>query len=165
MEKILFIAVMAILPLLYSCNQNTTNNMTDRIEIQDLINTYAHCADNREAQKQAELFTENAIVNVFMGKEKQAVQTLHGRKELAEAFQTLKQYDITTHFNGQSIISITGDTATNESYCLAHHIKNFEKSLLIMSIRYQDKLVKQNGKWLFAERNLFIDWTDTRELH
>ncbi len=138
--------------------------MTDRIEIQDLINTYAQCADNREAQKQAELFTENAVVKVFSGKESQPVQVLTGRKELAEAFQTLNQYDVTTHFNGQSIISINGDTASNESYCLAHHIKYAEKTLLVMSIRYRDKLVKQNSKWLFAERDLFIDWVDNREL-
>ncbi|SEK65911.1 SnoaL-like domain-containing protein [Parapedobacter koreensis] len=138
--------------------------MQDRIEIQDLINAYAQCADNREAQKQAELFTENAAVHVSNGKEKQAVQTLHGRKELAEAFQALKQYDVTTHFNGQSTVSVNGDKATNESYCLAHHIKYDKKMLLIMSIRYKDILVKQNGKWLFAERNLSIDWTDNREL-
>jgi hypothetical protein len=163
MKKKLILLAILLLSIVYSCKNNRTN-MTDRIEIQDLINTYAHCADNREAQKQAELFTENAVVNVFMGKEKQAVQTLHGRKELAEAFQALKQYDVTTHFNGQSIVSINGDTATNESYCLAHHIKYAEKTLLIMSIRYRDKLVKQNNKWLFAERDLFIDWTDSREL-
>jgi hypothetical protein len=162
MKKIVFLVVIAILPIIYSCKPNTV--MEGRIQIQDLINAYAHCADNREAQKQAELFTENAVVNVFNGKEKQAVQTLHGRKELAEAFRKLKQYDVTTHFNGQSTVSINGDSATGESYCLAHHIKIAEKSLLIMSIRYHDKFVKQNGHWLFTERNLYVDWTDNREL-
>lgn len=163
MKKTLFLVVILLLPLIHSCKLNTL--MEERIQIQDLINTYAHYADNREAQKQAELFTENAVVNVFNRKEKQAVQTLQGRKQLAEAFRELKQYDATTHFNGQCTVSINGDSATGESYCLAHHIKIAEKSLLIMSIRYHDKFVKQNGHWLFAERNLFIDWTDNRELH
>ena len=33
---------------------------------------------------------------------------------------------------------------------------------MIASIRYLDAFSKQNGAWLFAERKLMVDWTDTR---
>jgi len=36
---------------------------------------------------------------------------------------------------------------------------------MVASIRYpvpSDTFVKQDGAWLFAERRLLVDWTDTR---
>jgi hypothetical protein len=71
----------------------------------------------------------------------------------------------TTHFNGQSTVSLDGGRATGESYCLAHHLSTSEdgqSTLMIASIRYLDELVKQDGQWLFAERRLMVDWTETR---
>jgi len=35
---------------------------------------------------------------------------------------TLKKYDVTMHFNGQTTIHLSGDSASGETYCLAHHI-------------------------------------------
>ncbi|HKN89277.1 MAG TPA: nuclear transport factor 2 family protein [Acidimicrobiia bacterium] len=71
----------------------------------------------------------------------------------------------TTHFNGQSTVSVDGDRATGESYCLAHHLSKDEdgqRTMMIASIRYLDEFVKQDGDWLFAERRLMVDWTETR---
>ena len=55
--------------------------------------------------------------------------------------------------------------ATGESYCLAHHLTEAEdgfRTLMVASIRYLDTFVKQDGAWLFAERRLMVNWTDTR---
>ena len=30
------------------------------------------------------------------------------------------------------------------------------------ALRYLDGFVKQNGAWMFAERRLMVDWTETR---
>lgn len=155
------------LPFLHACNPNNTN-MNDRIEIQDLVNNYAYYADGRDAQKQANLFTTNAVLNIFMGKISKPDRVRNGRKELQSAFETLRQYEYTTHFNGQSTItSLNGNSATGIAYCLAHHIKteDGETTLLIMSIRYHDNYVKQDGKWYFAKRDLIVDWTDLRKIH
>jgi hypothetical protein len=56
--------------------------------------------------------------------------------------------------------------ATRISYCLAHHVKELDgkRSLMIASIRYSDTFVKQNGAWYFAERKLFVDWIETRQM-
>jgi hypothetical protein len=89
---------------------------------------------------------------------------LHGRSALAPVFADLNQYQATTHFNGQSTIRLDGDRATGESYCIAHHVTldGNKRTLMIASIRYLDKFVKQDGTWLFAERRLMVDWTETR---
>jgi hypothetical protein len=80
-------------------------------------------------------------------------------------FDDLNQYVATMHFNGQSTISLDGDQATGESYCLAHHLsvaEDGQRTLTVASIRYLDQFVRQNGQWLFAERRLMVNWIDTR---
>ena len=92
-------------------------------------------------------------------------QDLHGREALAPVFDALNAYLATTHFNGQSTVELDGDRATGESYCLAHHLtqdQDGSRTLMVASIRYLDTFVKQDGAWLFAERRLMVDWTDTR---
>jgi len=107
----------------------------DRLAIRELVEAYAHCADRRDA--------------------------------LAPVFADLNKYDATTHFVGQStIFSLTEDKAIAESYCLAHHITVAEEKrrLMIASLRYLDTFVKQGGDWLFAERQLYVDWTEERAI-
>jgi hypothetical protein len=62
-------------------------------------------------------------------------------------------------------VVLNGDRATGESYCVAHHLsvdQDGERTLMIAAIRYLDTFVKQDGVWLFAERRLMVDWTETR---
>jgi hypothetical protein len=35
---------------------------------------------------------------------------------------------------------------------------------MVASLRYLDKLLKENGRWLFSERRLMVDWIETRPL-
>ena len=60
-----------------------------------------------------------------------------------------------------------GDRATGECYCIAHHLftENGERKLMIAWLRYGDTFVKVDGAWLFAERKLYVDWTETRPSH
>ena len=138
----------------------------DRIAIKNLIDGYSHDADRREAEKQAGLFTPDGEIEVFQGEPgvNKATALIKGRKDLIVGFQTLKKYDITMHFNGQSTIQIKGDTATGETYCLAHHIwkENGQRMLMVMGIRYYDTFVRIGGRWYFARRQLIFDWIDKR---
>ena len=138
----------------------------DRLAIRELFDAYASCADRRDARGQMALFTEDTRFLVFMDATSATpTQELHGRESLAPVFDNLNTYVATTHFNGQSTISLQGDRATGESYCIAHHLsvaEDGERTLMIASIRYLDEFVKQDGDWLFAERRLMVDWTETR---
>ena len=99
------------------------------------------------------------------GEGSEPTQELNGREALTPVFDDLNRYDATTHFNGQSTVTLNGDRATGESYCLAHHLTEAEdgsRTLMVASIRYLDTFVKQDGAWLFAERRLMVNWTDTR---
>ena len=138
----------------------------DRLAIRELVDAYAHCADRRDAKGQLALFTDDTRFLVFYDLTcEEPSQELHGRESLAPVFDDLNQYVVTMHFNGQSTISLDGDRAAGESYCLAHHLsvaEDGQRTLMVASIRYLDEFVKQNGQWLFAERRLMVNWIDTR---
>lgn len=140
----------------------------DRLAIRELIETYAHCADRRDAEGQKSLFTEDTHFVVYMdAKNPTPSQELDSREALGPVFAALNQYEATTHFLGQStLFTLAKDQAKGETYCLAHHvtIDGGARRLMIASLRYLDTFVKADGGWLFAERRLYVDWTDERAL-
>ena len=140
----------------------------DRLEIRELVDAYAHCADRRDAKGQMSLFTPDAHFVVFMDtRSDKPSMELKRREDLASVFHELNKYEATTHFMGQSTVVLDGERATGETYCIAHHVSAFEgkRTLFIASLRYYDVFAKVEGKWLIAERKLMVDWTDTRPIN
>jgi hypothetical protein len=140
----------------------------DRLAIRELIEAYAHCADRRDAKGQMALFTADTHFVVYMNaKDPTPSQELRSREALAPVFADLNKYEATTHFVGQStILTLSDDRATGETYCLAHHVTGDggQRRLMIASLRYLDTFVKIDGAWLFSERQLYVDWIDERPL-
>ena len=146
----------------------TPEEAADRFAIRELVEAYAHCADRRDAQGQMSLFTTDTHFVVYMNaKDPTPTQELHSREALAPVFADLNKYDATTHFVGQStIFTLEAGRATGEAYCLAHHVymKDGKRRLMLASLRYLDTFVKTDGAWLFAERLLYVDWLEERNL-
>jgi ketosteroid isomerase-like protein len=140
----------------------------DRLAIRELVEAYAHCADRRDAKGQMSLFTADTHFVVFMNaKDPTPSQELHSRDALAPVFADLNQYAATLHFLGQTtILTLTRDRGTGETYCLPHHltIDGKNRHLMIAALRYTDTFAKTDGEWLFAERKLYVDWLEQREL-
>jgi ketosteroid isomerase-like protein len=146
----------------------TPAEQADRLAIRELVDAYAHCADRRDAAGQKSLFTEDTHFVVYMGGQgSEPTQVLDGRESLTPVFDDLNRYQATMDFNGQSTVTLDGDRATGESYCIAHHLftEDGERKLMVAWLRYGDTFVKLDGEWLFAERNLYVDWTETRPSH
>jgi len=145
----------------------TPEEAADRLAIRELVDAYAHYADRRDCEGQMALFTEDTRFLVFMdAKVSTPSQTITRRADLRPVFEDLRQYEATTHVNGQSTVVLNGASATGESYCLAHHVKvqDGRRSLMVASIRYLDTFIRQAGRWLFSERRLMVDWVETRAL-
>jgi len=138
----------------------------DRLAIRELVEAYARCADRRDAKGQMALFTEDTHFVVYMdAKDPTPSQELHSRAALAPVFDELNKYAATQHFVGQStIVTLVGDKATGDAYCMAHHLSvNGEKrQLMVAALRYADVFRKIDGAWLFAERRLYVDWLEER---
>ena len=145
----------------------TPAEAADRLALRELFDAYAHCADRRNAEGQKALFTDDTRFAVYMdGQGTDPTYVLEGREALAPAFDDLKRYEATTHFNGQSTVTIDGNRATGESYTIAHHIytEDGTRKIMIASLRYLDTFAKLDGRWFFAERDLILDWSETRPL-
>jgi ketosteroid isomerase-like protein len=140
----------------------------DRLAVRELFDAYAHCADRRDVDGQKALFAEDAVFAVYMnGEGSEATYVLNGREALTPVFEDLKRYDATTHFNGQSTITLDADRATGESYTIAHHVytEDGTPKIMIAALRYLDSFAKLEGRWYFAERKLIVDWTETRAMN
>src|SRR6202040_3266561 len=146
----------------------STEEAADRLAIRELVEAYAHCADRRDAKGQMMLFTPDTHFVVYMdAKAPKPSMELHSRDELAPVFADLNQYAATMHFLGQTtILTLTRDRGTGETYCMPHPltIDGKNRRLMIAALRYTDAFVKMDGAWLFAERKLYVDWLEQREL-
>jgi hypothetical protein len=145
----------------------TPSEAADRLALRELFDAYAHCADRRDAEGQKALFTDDTRFAVYMdGEDSEPTYVLHGREALTPVFDDLDRYEVTTHFNGQSTVTVDGDRATGESYTIAHHLftEDGTRKIMIASLRYLDDFAKIDGRWYFAERQLILDWSETRAI-
>jgi hypothetical protein len=144
--------------------QNRSVNMLeieDKIALRALVDTFSILADQKEARKQTELFTENAIVETYINGT--LATKLKGREEIGNTFENfLKNFDIVYHFNGQHLVSIQGDHATGTLYCMTYLFgtENGKKLKTSIGVRYHDEYVRENGKWLIGKRTSFFDWLE-----
>src|SRR6201986_463087 len=103
----------------------TPAEAADRLALRELFDAYAHCADRRDAEGQKALFTVDTRCAVYLnGAGSEASYVLEGREALTPVFADLNRYETTTHFNGQSTVTLDGGRATGERYTIAHHVSN-----------------------------------------
>jgi SnoaL-like domain len=140
----------------------------DRLAIREIVEAYAHCADRRDAKGQMALFTADTHFVVYMNaRDPTPSQELHSREALAPVFADLNKYAATMHFLGQTtILTLTNDRGTGETYCMPHHltVDGAKRSLMTAALRYYDIFVKLDDAWFFAERLLYVDWIEERIL-
>ena len=128
----------------------------DFIEIQQLMYRYARCADQRDYEGFASVYTEDATL-VFMGNEMVGLATIQN------ALTALEQYKRTFHQVFNIDYQVDGHKATGETYCLAAHIMDGDTGEIKhdMAIRYKDKLTKEAEGWRIQVRELELVWTQT----
>lgn len=122
--------------------------------IRALACRYAQAVDRRDWAQLATLFTEDAAVEG-------PGFTLPGRDAILAGMRPLDQYRATQHHVHNQLVTVNGDVASAETYCIANHVytRAGVDRKLDWGIRYQDSLVLRNGQWLFTRRSLLIDWT------
>ena len=134
--------------------------LKDKQGIRDLVYTYSHAADRRDYQLLATCFTPD-LVFVIAGATYAA-----NRDQFIYKVQGIERYHTTFHFNANHLAQIHGDTATAETYTLAHHFYTQEgrDALYLLGIRYLDNLVREDSRWLFKRREVVIDWEQGKGL-
>jgi hypothetical protein len=141
----------------------------DQAELLGLVSAYARCVDRRDYAGLAGLFAPGSRVGKFEGPLGQLGSGYW--RDGGEPFATSvranhARYLVTTHHLGQHTTRIDADSADGETYCLAHHVYEQDGRRLnrVMAIRYLDDYSRSPAGWLFAERRLYVDWTEYRDM-
>lgn len=124
---------------------------------------YALGADRRDVDLFLGAFGDGAVLRVYDPATADApVSTRDTPERLANIIERLRTYDATYHLLGQS--AYDGDRG--EVYCVAHHLDRARGTDHVMYIRYRDRYVHDGpaGAWRIAERDVLVDWTETRRV-
>lgn len=143
--------------------------LLDRLALRDLVDRYATTVDRRQPEATAELFVPDGELCIFERGKPDPVRERVGRPAIAAAMKGLERYDVTLHVVGNHTAVIDGDTATGETYCLAHHVRDVEQPDgpaqpydFVMHIRYLDRYRRTDDGWRIERRELQIELTEDR---
>ena len=140
----------------------------DRLAIRELVEAYAHRADQADIPGMVALFSPHPYFALhFDVQDPKPFMEADNREALASEFGRMNNFQATQHVLGQSTITaLTAGRGAGEIYCLAHHlaVADDRRELNLAAIRYVDAFVKLGGAWLFKERRLYFDWIEDRTL-
>ncbi len=121
--------------------------ISDRIEIGDLIARYSSLVDGRRWDELDALFTPDAVLDYT------ATGAIRGRLPELKAFfaQMLPAFRVTQHLTGASTLEVLGDRATASTPCFNPMVVD-ERHVFFVGIWYDDELVRADGGWRFARR-------------
>ncbi|MEV6233188.1 nuclear transport factor 2 family protein [Saccharopolyspora shandongensis] len=138
----------------------------DRVELADLVARYAAAVDDRAFAAAAVLFAEDAVLAMPSPPAELGPVDVHsGRSAIAGALRAVEAFELTQHAIVGQVFDGDGRSATGRIACIAHHLgrrSSGEPINLVWHLRYADGYRKQDGAWLFARRELSIDWIETR---
>ncbi len=135
--------------------------VSDRLELKELVDLFSNFSDTKENDKQVKLFTEKGVVNII--NDGKITFTLHGREEIFTAFSSsMEDYQSVFHMSGQQTVEFSDSThAKGTAYNFVVLVKKNKDGSLTTTqegVRYQDKYEKVDNKWLIAERNSYFNW-------
>jgi hypothetical protein len=136
-----------------------------KVELKELVDTFSNLADEGNVPGQMPLFTKDTVVKVYMGTN--LVFDINGTTQLEQIFTDFtKDVKRSYHMNGQQDVIIDGDTATGIVYCLVKLVSEEDGKEYVTehSIRYDDKYIRQSGKWLISERISHFNITEKRAI-
>ncbi|MBQ4033998.1 MAG: nuclear transport factor 2 family protein [Paludibacteraceae bacterium] len=128
--------------------------ITDRMALKQLVDSYAILADAQNGQAQKTLFTTDAVYKTYVNGELK--MTLNGAEEIGNTMHNfLNTLDSVFHLNGQQMLNIKGDQAIGRCYCQITLVEtqNGTQCTTQENVYYDDEYKKIDGKWLIAKRN------------
>ena len=133
-------------------------NLADEWALRRLVLLYARAVDRNDPDLFVSLFLEDTVLE-GPGFHVAGLEEIRGVPgSLAQKFHG------TMHCVFNQTVTITGDTAQGETYCIAYHGIRGEDGrpmTLDWAIRYQDRFARRGPEWRIAYRRLVVEWTRT----
>ncbi|BCK57793.1 nuclear transport factor 2 family protein [Nocardia wallacei] len=125
--------------------------ISDRLEIEDLMVRYSHAVDTRQWELLDEIFTADAEIDyTAMGGPKGGLAET--KSFLA---QTMPNFLAFQHLIANSSITVDGDRATGRTMCHNPMVvadQAGKQSLMLCGLWYLDTFERVDGRWRIARR-------------
>lgn len=131
---------------------------SDIVEIEQLLNRYCHAVDRGTVDDVMEVFHRDAVlVPSFF----QDDGTYEGKAAVRgwyeKYFGTMRAaVRVLRHTISTPYIQVDGSEAESVCYLSGDAITHDGKAALALG-RYEDRLIKEEGRWLIVERTILID--------
>jgi len=124
--------------------------ISDRMEIQDLLVRYCYAVDHRDFDDLANVFTTDAIIDysVYGGSVGNPTETIAYLKEAMPMFASFQ------HMISTSRIELNGDTAKVKTICHNPMVMPMGEELVVFTcgLWYVDEMVRTADGWRIAKR-------------
>ncbi len=128
----------------------SADEISARLELQDLLIRYSEAIDRREFDELDEIFTPDAYIDYrdTGGIDGQYPQV---KPWLAETLPTY--FERNAHMLGLPAIKVAGDSATARTFCFNPMILKGEKPRVMqVGVWYDDEFVRTPAGWRFSRR-------------
>ncbi len=136
----------------------TLQEVSDRLEIQDLFARYSFAIDERDWQTLDQIFTPDALIDYS--------ETGGAKGSLAEIKawlpRALERFPAFQHMVATTRLVIDGDAATSRTILFNPMVlpdKDGTQQTFFMGLWYRDRLVRTEAGWRIAERHEEMSWT------
>ena len=130
----------------------------DIVEIQQLLHRYCHAVDRGTVDDVVDVFHRNAVLLPRY----QGDESFSGREAIRGWY---RNYENTVKSSVRNLrhkitcpwIQTSGVEASSVCYLDADYIDNSTDDLVLATGRYEDKFVKEEGRWWIKERAIHVD--------
>ncbi|GAB91295.1 nuclear transport factor 2 family protein [Gordonia rhizosphera] len=133
-------------------------SIDDRAEIVQLVGDYGYHHDERDFGRLGELFTDDALYTmVIAGGD--TIGPRQGRDAIVAQISEFKsrQSDIRRHVITNITVTIVNSDAANVRSYVSVLATTPERTEVVTAGVYHDRVVRQGGRWLIAEKLLRLD--------
>lgn len=152
--KKLFVMMVVLVVMMSTHAQQTvsTQELSDRLQIRELVDRYATESDKFNQEGYAEIFAKDLKLRIIVGDN---INEINGVDNMIRIYKAAGAADISFHQTGQQVVEFSDSThASGLVYLTALMVNNNQARHLYL--RYQDKYEKIDGRWWITERDQYI---------
>ncbi|MCL4103947.1 UNVERIFIED_CONTAM: hypothetical protein GTU68_034809 [Idotea baltica] len=134
--------------------------ISDRLEVEDLIKNYSHAVDSREFDRFRDLFTPDAHIDysAFDG----SVGTLEETISFLKSAVTKELFPNCQHMISNILLDLKGDAGTGRVMCLnpmEMAMPDGSVHVFMLGLWYLDEYVRTPAGWRMSRREEEKSWT------
>jgi ketosteroid isomerase-like protein len=128
----------------------TAQEISDRIEIDQLLARYCYAVDDRDWESYRTIFTEDAVIDdAVTGGIRSGVE-----EHIVYLKRALKRIRVSQHTISTILLDLEGDSARAMVQCICPMVVEMPggaTQTMLLGVRYRDRLVRDGGAWRISE--------------